>query len=264
MGKHLSKKDKNGIYLISAFLFVLMSLIAASLLLRDPNRQYDPDTFCPDGELNAHTIVLIDVSDSFTETQKKAIHNFVKGIRGRLKRYEKLSIFTLINDNYIASIPKFSKCNPGSGKEANELYQNPKKIQTKFDDFFKSPLTDILSNIVKGAGAERSPILEMIHDLSLREDFSFNIKERKLFLVSDMLQHMKQYSHYRRNSMDYGEFKKTKYSQGVTANLTNVSARILYIWRPELGALQNNRHILFWENYFRDMGATIEEIRKAR
>ncbi len=238
-------------------------MVITSFFLKQ-ERRYDAQTFCPNKQLTNHTIIVIDKTDPFTETQKDYIKSYIDRIRNELSLYEKISLFTLSDNNYIAPTAVFSKCNPGTGKEANVIYQNPRMIQSKFDDFFKTPLDNILKNIFQEYSAPISPILEMIREISYREDFSSNVLKRNLIIIADMMQNMPNlYSHYS-DIIDYKEFKKDPYFNEITTNLNGIEVQIIYLYRPKANLKQGRKHIFFWEQYFQNMGAHISLVRFIR
>ncbi len=240
---------------------ILVLVILSNII--SGTKSYDPETLCLESKFDSHTVILIDKTNNFNDSQKNTVRNFIKKLRNDLETNEKLSIFILTPNSYIAPIPKFSKCKPALGKEANILYQNPIKIQKKFDDFFENPLDNILSDILKDKESDFSPILEMIQAISLRDDFSNNLYKRKLIIISDMLQHMSKYTHYTNNQSynDFNKFKKRDYYNDISASLDNVTVSILYILRDDYSHnYQNKQLIFFWEHYFKDMGASLKTV----
>ena len=177
--------------------------------------------------------------------------------------FEKFSIFTLTENTYVNPEPIFSKCNPGTGKSANQLYQNPRKIQMRFDEFFSKPLKENMDNMLADNTGSKSPIFEMIKELSLRDDFDDDMHERTLIIISDLMHHNSKYSHYK-NRDTYEYFSKKSYAQKVATNLNSVNIKIVYLLRGKLENIQGKGHLLFWENYFEDMGAEVVAVKRVR
>ena len=258
--KTLSKENKTVVgYVIIGFCLVIFgALMVSALILK--GEPYDSETFCPD-EVSAHTIVVLDKTDSLSVSQQKFIINRINKEKDDLETFEKFSIFTLTEGSYLNPEPIFSKCNPGIGKSANRLYQNPKKIQMRFDEFFSRPLEENMKNVLSDNSGSRSPILEMIRELSFRDDFGADVEKRTLVIISDMMHHMSKYSHYKVR-IDYKYFSKKSYAYEVAASLGSVDVRIVYLLREKLERIQGKRHLSFWEDYFEDMGAKLMEVRK--
>ena len=258
----LSKENKTviGYIIIGICLVVFGASMVSALVLK--GETYDPETFCQD-EVLAHTIVVLDKTDSLSISQQKFVLEYINREKDTLGTFEKFSIFTLIEDSYTNPNPVFSKCNPGTGKNANQLYQNPQKIQIRFDKFFSKPLKENMSNILTDNTGSKSPIFEMIRELSFRDDFGDDVKQRTLIILSDMMHHTSEYSHYK-NTIDYKYFSKKSYAYEMAIGLNSVNVKIVYLLRDNLGKTQGKRHLSFWKEYFEDMGAELADVRKIR
>ena len=259
--KNLDKKNKTviGYIIIGTCLLVFLVLTVSALTL---NESYDPETFCLD-VVPAHTIILIDKTDAINTSQQHFILDYINREKNKLKDHQKLSLFTLTKDAQMSTVPIFSKCNPGTGEDANELYQNPKMIRLKFDKLFSEPLLAVLGDVFSDNTDTQSPIFETIREFSYRDDFSSDVPQRTLIIISDMMQHTANYSHYR-GRINYNDFSKTAYADEVTANLDSMNIKIVYLLRDHLNNIQGSRHLLFWDKYFQAMGADVTEVRKVR
>lgn len=129
--------------------------------------------------------------------------------------------------------------------------------------FFSEPLKDNMNSILSDNSGSKSPILEMIKELSFRDDFGDGVNKKTLIIISDMMHHTSEYSHYK-NSIKYEYFSKKSYAHEVATNLNSVNVKIVYLLRDKLGNVQGKRHLLFWEDYFEDMGAEVAKIRNVR
>ncbi len=260
--KTLSKENKTVIgYIIIGICFVVFSGLTISALALK-GEAYDPETLCLD-EVSAHTIVVLDKTDSLSINQQRFMLNYLSKEKDKLRTSEKFSVFTLTENAYMNPEPIFSKCNPGTGENANKLYQNPQKIQMRFDRFFSKPLKENMNSMLSDNTGSKSPIFEMIGELSFRDDFGEETKERTLIIFSDMMHHTLKYSHYR-NTIDYKYFSKESYADEVAASLNSVNVKIVYLLRDKLESIQGKRHLLFWEDYFEDMGAKVVEVKNVR
>jgi hypothetical protein len=254
------KKTMVGFIIIGICLAIICVLTISAYVLK--SEAYDSETFCR-GEVSAHTIVVLDTTDPLSSVQQRFVLKYIDTEKDKLRDYEKLSIFTLTENTYIAPEPIFSRCNPGNGKNANQLYQNPRKIELKFDRSFVEPLKKEIESIFSSTIDSKSPIFEIIRELSLRNDFSEGVQKKTLIIISDMMHHTSNYSHYR-DRIDYGYFAKSSYINEVSANLHSVDVKIVYLRREKLNNLQGEQHLLFWKNYFQAMGADVVEQRNVR
>jgi hypothetical protein len=255
-----NKKTKVGFTIIGICLAVFLILVISAFALKE--EASDPETFCPK-IISAHTVIVLDKTDSLNDNQQRVTADYINQEIDKLGIYEKLSVFMLTGNNYVAPEPIFSKCNPGNGEDANQLYQNPKKIKERFNHLFASPLKKRVKESLSNNIDSQSPILEMIQELSLRNDFNENIRKRTLIVISDMMHHTPNYSHYK-DRIDYKSFSKKAYADEVMANLHSVNVQIVYLLRGNLNRLQGKRHLLFWENYFQAMGADVVGVRNIR
>mgnify|MGYP001469482632 CR=1 FL=1 len=260
--KTLSRENKTFIgYIIIGICLVALgaSVVSAIVLKGEP---HDPETFCP-MKISAHTIVVLDKTDVLSPGQQKFVLDYIDKERDKLGALEKFSVFTLTENLHLNLEPVFSKCNPGTGKDANPLYQNPRKIQLRFDKLFADPLKEDVSGIFADGTSQKSPIFEMIRELTYRADFGEDVGQRKLIILSDMMQHTPEYSHYK-SRPDYSAFVTAPYSDEVSANLYSVDVQIVYLLRDTLGKAQGKQHLKFWNEYLAAMGAGIVEVRNIR
>jgi len=261
--KQLNKRSKTVIgYIIIAICFALICVLLVSALALK-GEPYDPETFCPFDKEYPHTVILIDKTDSLKKNHQSFVLDYINNEKGKLGIHEKLSVFTLTEGTYIVPESMFSKCNPGTGVDANKLYQNPRKIRLRFDRFFAEPLQDVLKKILTYNVDTKSPLFEMIRELSYREDFGEDVPKRTLIIISDLMHHTSSYSHYR-DGLDFKKFANTSYADEVKVHLGSVNVKIVYLLRSNLNKIQGKQHLLFWKNYFQAMGAHITAIRNVR
>lgn len=257
--------DIKGIKIISICVGILLLLVLAPILLRD-TKKYDSVTRCPTEIPYNHTVVIVDKTDALSKGQRHSLQVFKEEIQKELQLYERVSIYVLDDTNYMAPVPIFDKCNPGTGDEANSLYQNPKKIQREFVESFGEPLNKSFDKLMEVKQTKHSPILEMINSITTMTDFEQCSQECKLIIVSDMLQNMPKYSQYEdfgHEDLEYEEFSKTQYARGVESPLSGVKVGIMYLLRPGTNDLDVvKEHIEFWQEYFGDNGAILSSVKR--
>jgi hypothetical protein len=78
-----------------------------------------------------------------------------------------------------------------------------------------------------------------------------------------MLQNVPEYSHYR-EGYSYSNFINTAYASRTGSNLVGVDVALVYLWRPSLSLEDVDKHLLFWEEYFRKNGGILELVCKVR
>ena len=258
MSPNLTQEDRKGIRNIVICTTIIIFLGILSINLRS-DENFDHETLCLlDQPLSGHTVFFVDRTDPLNKKQTQWLLREIEKSKSGLTSNEKLSIFSIIgsNDSFLREL--FSRCSPGSGKEANPLYQNPKKIQKYFEESFGKPLTKKLDTLTQGTKYSTSPIMESIKILLNQKEFSPNINNRKLYIVSDMLQNTQEFSHYR--PYNFGELAKANYFKNGNPNLDSVEVRIYYVANnyPNARIIQNEKHRNFWLDFFNELGAKVE------
>ncbi|MBE8158610.1 MAG: hypothetical protein HAW59_04380, partial [Betaproteobacteria bacterium] len=189
--------------------------------------KYHRETFCPKNGEYARTAVLIDATDSLSAAQTKAVADKTNALRGRLKLHEWLGVFVLNEDNLTLPQPNIALCNPGNEDTCNPLVVNCEDARLRFNNEFAAPMAAAVQDLAELPPRAVSPILEMIRAVALDRNFDSSQK-RRLIIISDMLQNVPEYSHYK-NGADFSIWKKTGYAREfLQLPLTGVEVEIWY------------------------------------
>ncbi|MEL6692131.1 MAG: hypothetical protein AAFQ12_03750, partial [Pseudomonadota bacterium] len=86
--------------------------------------------------------------------------------------------------------------NPGRGDQVNALFRNPERIEERFNEKFDRPLQTVLEDLVVPKEAPNSPVLEAMARLGQTEAFSDRAPERRIVIISDMLQNSDAFTAY--------------------------------------------------------------------
>ena len=225
-----------------------------------PRGEYDPTTLCPTDRDYARTAVLIDATDALSASQVKVIQDEIKALRNDLALHEWVGIFVLDEDNLVSPTPDVALCNPGDESTANPLYQNPRQIRMRFEQEFRAPLEESVGRLARLPSRSTSPILEMIRAVALDRNFD-STENRRLIVVSDLLQNVPAYSHYRQNA-DFDRWRDMPYAREfLQLSLLDVDVEILYLKRPDVRSLQTHGHVAYWEEYFDAVGAVVQTLK---
>ena len=258
-------------WIIIIIIAILVSLISVAIYFAAPWKAgaYDAVTFCPHGGEYPRTAVLIDATDSLDESQIKTVIDNINSLRQPganrepLALYEWVGVFVLNEDNLILPEPTVALCYPGSESTANPVYENPRRIQDKYEKGFRRPMEETARRLAQTPEQPSSPIFEMIRAVALDRNFDASQK-RRLIIASDMLQNVAEYSHYR-DGADYAKWRGTPYARDFLqpSLLRGVTVEIWYLKRADnpARALQTRRHVDFWQQYFRDVGAEVAVLR---
>lgn len=190
------KKQRNQAILNFVLAGLAVAIIGFSFFALQPE-PYDELTLCEiSDELPPHTAVIIDKTDEYSAQQAGLIAAIIRRTRDRLNVGERFTLFEL--DQYGQFDPRgeFSLCNPGRGDQVNALFQNPKRIEERFNEKFDRPLETILEDLVVPKEAPNSPVLEALARLGQTEAFSNRAPERRIVIISDMLQNSDVFTAY--------------------------------------------------------------------
>jgi hypothetical protein len=240
-------------------LVLIVTGIGLSLKSRSVAVPTDADTLCPtDRPLAGITVILLDVSDRFSEPQRLQIQNHLARLRDSIPRFGLVEVYTVDRIGRRVTEPVFHLCNPGTGADLSRIYQNPELAKRKWNGFADRLATDIDRQISLPA-LGTSPIFEAVQATALR---TFGRPEydglpKRLVIVSDLLQNVPGGLNMYERVPPFGRFRRAVYFSRVRADLRGVAVAIYYLARPEVGR-QGRRHLGFWDAYFRVQGARVE------
>lgn len=158
---------------------------------------YDELTLCEiSDELPPHTAIIIDKTDEYSQQQAGLIAATIRRARDRLNVGERFTLFELDQFGQFDPRGEFSLCNPGRGDQVNALFRNPERIEERFDEKFDRPLETVLEDLVVPKEAPNSPVLEAMARLGQTEAFSDRAPERRIIIISDMLQNSDVFTAY--------------------------------------------------------------------
>jgi hypothetical protein len=252
----MSKADKQGLIILFAIALFIFLMLALRFWLERTRYAIDEVTLCPiDAPLSGHTAILVDRTDALSNEQSRALRQLVESLGSSIRRAEKLSILAITSDAQNSLQRLFSLCSPGGEIDANPLYQNPKRMQRRFQESFGRPLDEVISDLQSASSSDYSPIIETVNALTREQDFKPGILDRKLIIVSDMLQNTRGYSHYNRRS-DVLSIAEREYVRRHKPALNGVNVTVRLIVRPRLAYRQGPNHKEFWQRYFTEAGAS--------
>lgn len=247
--------DKQAYIILTVVAAIVIAIIAYNMYQAGESGRYDDRMCRTDRPLAGMTAILIDKSDPISDAEVAALQKRIRQISDKLQRNELLTFYVLNGDNANNLAEGFCLCNPGQGASANALTQNPAFIQQKYDSSFGAPLAKALSVLKSGQGTETSPLIEAVRALSEIEEFQKAPKHRSIVLISDMLQHTREYSQYS-NGITYADFSKSEYGQKMLPDLKGVAVAIEYISQKKYKKSQTPEHQQFWKEYFKAAGAS--------
>ena len=216
----------------------------------------DEGNGCVRGQLvpPAHTVVLIDQTDSLGQRQIDYVKTLILLEYDRLQPGERLTVRP-IDENPDSSAREFSRCRVRRGADVLGIGANPEMIEADFRRIVGNPLNNYLNSLAEAPTAEVSPILETIASALDSPDFGANVPERRLIVISDMAQHSPLADQYARPQ---ALALRPDSRELLHRDLSGVDVRVHYIRRPSLVGLQNAAHREFWTRWLRSEGADVQ------
>ncbi|MEM9939124.1 MAG: hypothetical protein AAF768_09775 [Pseudomonadota bacterium] len=221
---------------------------------------YDEASLCVlSDDLPPHTAVIIDKTDSYSEEQVDLIANVIRRARDRLAVGERFTLFELDANGRFDPRGEFSLCNPGRGNQVNPLFRNPEQIEARFAEKFDTPLETALADLIVPKEAPASPVLEAIARLSQTENFSDRAPDRRIVIISDMLQNSDMFTAYGGGgalpaNIPASEDVSDEINRTFGSGLRGVDLEIRLIPRDRHVDLQRGALKAYWDDVFSDLG----------
>jgi hypothetical protein len=220
----------------------------------------DKQSLCPASGPIGHYVLLVDKTDPLTFTQNEAFTVILRElVEKRIPEGYLLSVFVLGEDFKETAKPLIERCNPGNGRDKSEFTENVRQLNKQYQEGFLEPLLEQSNALVATQPAKYSPIFEMMQLVAINGFRSHDVKgERRLVVLSDMLQNTAQFSMYK-GTVDYATYASTPYGQKTQLELRGVKVEVHYLMnRPDI---QTKRNLNFWEEYFEKAGAKLVSAR---
>ncbi|KCZ93935.1 hypothetical protein HJO_01130 [Hyphomonas johnsonii MHS-2] len=200
----------------------------------------------------AHTVILLDQSDPFNPNDLDWVHEFVDNEARALPKYGRLTVMTPNAADPFQPKVIFVKCSPGSIADANPITQNPKMIESAWQKTFYQPLIAEIEHALQDTRQPSSPLFEALYTISDRADFQASSENRRVVVVSDLMQHSDAFSFYKVGA-DYDAYLDSKLA-GTKPNMDHVQV-VARIVPRQIYDLPIADVKAFWRAYFTDAGA---------
>jgi hypothetical protein len=223
----------------------------------------DATSLCPAERPPAEIdVLLLDVSDRFSEPQRLQLQNELARFRDSIPRFGLIEMYTVDRLSRRVTEPVVHLCNPGTGDDLNRIYQNPELARKKWQGFASRLNADIDRQISMPAMTS-SPIFEAIQATALRTfgKPQYDGLPKRLVVVSDLLQNVPGQLSMYDGVPSFASFEKQPYYSRVRSDLGGVSVQLYYLARPTVRQ-QDGNHLAFWRDYFQAQGAEVEGVKK--
>jgi hypothetical protein len=223
----------------------------------------EPVSLCPAQRPPSEIdVLLLDVSDRFSEPQRLQLQNQLARFRDSIPRFGLIEVYTVDRLSRRVTEPVAHLCNPGTGDDLNKIYQNPELARKKWQGFAGKLNADIQHQVALPP-MKTSPIFEAIQAAALR---TFGKPEydglpKRLVIVSDLMQNVPGSLSMYDGVPPFQSFEKSGYYSRVRSDLSGVSVLLYYLARPSVKQ-QSSAHLAFWRDYLQSQGAEIEGVEK--
>jgi len=239
---------------------LIIVLGVAYFQLQDSSIQRDKESMCRvDKVIEKETVIVIDATDSFSNTQSILLEKEISKILNSALIDERFSLYVL-SEEVGEESNLVVVCNPGDGRDKSELISNKSRIKRKWETNFYNKLTQSVKSITGQHTSKYSPIMEMIKYASIKGMYGSTAPKKRFIIASDMLHHTREYSQYKQK-LNIEKFLKSPYYIEVRPHLESVDIEILYLVRAKDIKLQNRGHISFWESYLTNSGGNLIRVK---
>ena len=225
---------------------------------------------------DSHTVAWMDYTSAFREGRHLAVKAIFERVYQALAPTERWTLITTEKEHYSSlGEERFTLCAPDHGSK-NPAYVK-RKIKETYDDEVSPVIDEILgdSTFVKqigNFGKVGIPIIENIQNISLRPDFSPELKRRRLVVISHMIQvsELAEFCFEQGHLPPYERFKTMpKFEPVKPSSLEGVNVSIFMLMLENYGegslrycTEQELRD--FWTAYFKDASASSVQFHRIR
>lgn len=241
-----------------------IGLIGGAVMLQRATVGIDPVTLCPRSGPTALTAILLDVTDPLSPVQRAAVLVRLNKIVANLRLDEEIAVYS-IDPSTDPLKSALVVCRPMKPGEVNELTGNKALAQRRFVQIFEPKVNALLAAAMDRPQSEHSPIMEAIQAVAVTYFQAADAASRtgplpkRLIIVSDMLENAAGGSHYR-GVPDFAAYRASAAYARVRSHLGGIKVIILYLRRDTRLPIQGRSHIQFWDDWFADQGATVEDV----
>jgi hypothetical protein len=251
-------ESKLGIIVASFLMFVVVVFIGGIFTFSANNelKEIDEKTLCYKDDVPTDIIAIL--IDSTEPLDEKTVRNAQLEIENIIKNSPTNTLVNLYaietgSEKHIRPIANL--CKPDDGTSASELTSSPAWIKKIFNDKFVLPLADHLTSLLKMPPSTSSPIIESLQSAVIESFLSHeNSGDKKIVLISDMIQNTSMYSFYKESVSFNSYFSKVKNSGSGLLNLTDINIQVLVVPNNVPNGTREDL-TRFWGKFFRENNA---------
>jgi hypothetical protein len=211
---------------------------------------------CRTGTRIARSVVIVvDASDAATDNDLRRVSATIAEERDHAAPGTKFTILGLNAASPDQPIEFVSVCSPGRVGDSNPLFETSSRVDADWKINFQGPIDTAMGKVSSLPASEHSEIFRLLRSIPNRPDFDGRIENRRLVIISDLLEnHPGQYTQLKGGDFWKG-FRKSSLAALPLPALTGVDVSIDYLQRPSYASIQGNAHRLFWQQLLQAAGA---------
>jgi hypothetical protein len=204
--------------------------------------ELDSTTFCPKSGATSVTSVLIDRTDGINPVQAEALEALIVTWVHQVPEHGAFRVYEVGGTGL--SEPRVDVCNPGDVENVNVFTGNERMTRERYEAKFMAPIKAMIAGMLTDKEAKTSPIMEAVQSIAVQDFGAGRAKdERKLFIVSDLLQYTSELDLYKK-PQPIGDFRKTVYGQKIESDLQGVKTWVYLL--HSRSAKQTGDVVQFW------------------
>lgn len=206
---------------------------------------------CPVDGPRSLTVALIDASDAISPAGRRQALIALSDLAESVPEHGLLEL-RVLRPGADAGEVAFSMCNPGDGSRLDPLTANPERARLRWLAQYRTPLEAALETGLAPSEAATSPIMATVQGIALERFTGAAVDgtPKRLVIVSDMMEHGADYSHYRERP-DFERFTGSPAHRRFRTDLRGADVEVLYVQRHRPN-FDEGAHIRFWEEWFSD------------
>lgn len=106
------------------------------------------------------------------------------------------------------TVELLSLCRPEHAGEYSELQVSPSQL--RYNTHFLEEIKRELDTLTTSTQYDRTPLAETVYELSVRIEFTDAVAERRLILISDLIENTAQFSFIENEKLSFQDFRERR------------------------------------------------------
>ena len=218
--------------------------------------EIDPNTLCQVDQKPSDVIaILIDATDGLPERAARQATIKINQILSSAPENSLINLYSIKSGNESHIEPIVHICKPSTGKDVSSITGNKNYSIKQYKERFLDPLKLQIDNIIDAKSSSTSPLIESMQS-AIIESFEANTNsgEKRLIIVSDMIQHTNLYSFYKEKP-SYKNYNEISIQSGKgMLRLDGIAVEIFIVARSFPKGSRKDI-VRFWSLFLKDKGA---------